>query len=593
MLDYAGTLQRLVLSRTLWLLFAWPLAGLAWQLTVARTRIARSPDGRAMLRALDSSRIAGLGSIVLAASTLLGHAILLARLPAGARALVEPCARVGGLDAGFELLLDSRGLAACALACVATLAAGAVLASRPPAQRGWRTWAWLQLALSGALVSVLGAGFLTVAMGWTLASAAGAWLAGWYDAGAGAVVATRGAAALAALLVGAALLFWGFEGSWDDGYTPDPQPRFAAVHVGGGAAEASLTMTSVAGATVYLDDARTSSLRAPFTRAPLAAGSHPIRIHPGDGADDAVLARAEVAPGEEIALVPLGPTLSFRTLAEQLGLHDRQGAPVVRRALEEHAGPGGFAVVEAALIALLAAAGAMSAWSLPVAAPPALVAAAAGATTSALGPFLLIRLAFLFPLAPASGRVVTSVGVATVLTVMWQALRFVGVRRWLVFAAGSPAGLTLVAAGRGETGVALGVMVLSGLGSAASFLLVASGVPVAQHGETTAPGADTSLDETLLSRVPAAVGDLLVSMDRWVVGAVASAMGGTVRIAAWTLARLDEHVISRPADAVAGRLQRSARMVEPWVGAPLARLVWALLAAAALASVASAAWPRG
>jgi hypothetical protein len=585
MLDYAGTLQRAVVSPTLWLVFAWPLAGLTWQLTVARTRIARSGDAGAVLRELASTRVAGLGGIALGATATLGHGLLLAALPAGSRALVQPVAQVNDLDAGFELLLDVPGLAACGLACVVTLAAAAVLATRPPAERGWRPWAWLQLALAGALVSFLGAGFPTVAVGWTLASVAGAWLAGWHDAAAAMVIATRGAAAFAALLVAAGLLFWGLGGSWDDdGYRPDPQPRFAAVQAGAGGASASLTMTRARGAVVYIDGARTSSLRAPFVRAPLAVGAHAFRIHPGGGADEAVLARVEVAPGEEIALVPLSPTLSFGGLAEQLGLHDRRGVPVMRGSAEDPSGPGGFAVVAAALLALLGAAGAMSLWALPIAAPPALVGAAAGATTSALGPFLLIRLAFLFPLAPRCGLVVTSVGVATLVAVVWQGLRFQDARRWLVFAAGSPAALTLVAVGRGEAGVAMGVMGVSGLASAAALLRVAETIP---------PATEASLDDGLLMHVPAALGELVASMDRWVLGAVASGLGGAARAAAWTLARLDDHVISRPADAMAGRLERAVWKAEPWVGASLARVVWALLAAAALAVLAHAAWPRG
>ena len=93
-------------------------------------------------------------------------------------------------------------------------------------------------------MSFLADGFVPVALGWALAAAAGAWLAGWNDAGAGVIVATRGAAALAALLVASALLFWGLGGGWDeDGYAPDPLPRFAAAHVGTGSGGSSLTLT--------------------------------------------------------------------------------------------------------------------------------------------------------------------------------------------------------------------------------------------------------------------------------------------------------------------------------------------------------------
>jgi hypothetical protein len=447
----------------------------------------------------------------------------------------------------------------------------------------------LQLALAGALVSFLADGFLTVAIGWALASAAGAWLAGWHDARLGAVVGTRGAAALGAMLFGSALLFWGLGGSWDDeGYMPEPHPRVVAAHVGAGTGDASLTMTSLAGAGVFLDDARTPSMHAPFVRAPVAAGTHALRVHPGDGADDALLPRVDVAAGEEIALVPLGPTLSFHSMADELALRDRAGAPVVRHTVEEHLGPGGFAVVAGALLALLAAAGAMSAWSPPVAAPRALVAAAAGGTTSALGPFLLVRLAFLFPSAQHTGAVVTSVGAATLLAVVWNALGYTGLRRWLVFAAGAPAGLTCVALGLGDVIAALGVMVASGSAAAVAYLVAA------RQGEDDAAVDEAtggSLDETLLARLPVRLGELLASMERWVVGSVASAVGGSARIAAWMVARADDHLLSTPGNIVASRVERAPRWIEAWVGMPLSRLVWALLAVGALAVLLHAAWP--
>jgi len=589
--DYVGTLQRLALSRTLWLVIAWPLVGLLWQLAVARGRIGRAGDAGAVLRELRSARVAGVGCIGLAATATLGHALLLLRLPAGARALLEPVARgarFGDVDAGVVLLLDGRSLAACALLCLVSLGAAAVLATRPAPERGWRPWAWLQLALAGALVSVLADGFLTVAIGWTLASAAGAWLVGWHDARAGVVSGTRGAAALAALLFGSALLFWGLGGSWDDeGYTPEAHPRVVAAHVGAVVGEASLTMTSLVGAAVFLDDARTPSSHAPFVRAPIAAGAHALRVHPGDGADDAVLPHVEVGPGEEIALIPLGPTLSFHTMADELSLRDRAGAPVVRHVVEEHLAPGGFAVVAGALLSLLAAAGAMSAWSPPIAAPRVLVAVASGGTTSVLGPFLLVRLAFLFPSARHTGTVVTSVGAAILLAVVWNALGYTGLRRWLVFAAGAPAGLTCVALGLGDVVAALGVMVVSGAATASVYLLAARS---GEDDEAIDEAARGSLDDALLSRVPARLGELLASMEQWVVGSVASAIGGGARIAAWTAARADQHLVAKPGDIVATRVEQAARTVEPWVGVPLSRLVWALLTLGALVVFLHAMW---
>src|SRR6516162_9813544 len=101
--DYAGPLQRLVLSRTLWLILVWPAVGAAWQLIVERRRDA------------DSARRVAIASLSLAT------AAILAQLPAGRRALLEPLgagARIGQLDLSLALWFDPLAAAAAVLACV-------------------------------------------------------------------------------------------------------------------------------------------------------------------------------------------------------------------------------------------------------------------------------------------------------------------------------------------------------------------------------------------------------------------------------------------------------------------------------------------
>ena len=535
----------------------------------------------------------GVGCIALAATATLGHALLAAQTPAGGRALFEPAAggvRFGVVDAGIDLLLDTRALMACGLVCVVALAAAILLATRPAPERGWRPWAWLQLAMAGALLSFLADGFVAAAVGWTLAAAAGAWLAGWHDARAGVVVATRGAVALSAMLLGAALLFWGLGGSWDDdGYIPDGRPRVVPVQVGAGAADSSLMMTSLAGATIFVDDARTPSLRVPFARATLAAGVHSLRVHAGDGTDDAKIAHLEVSPGEELALVPWGPTLSFHTLADELSLRGTGGAPAVRRTTEQHVGPGGFAVIAGVLLALLGAAGAMSAWSVPLAAPRVLSAVAAGGTTSAIGPFLLVRLALLFPSAEHTGIVVSSVGAAVLLGTVWHALGYVGLRRWLVFAGGAPSGLTFVALGLGGVVPAMEVMLAAGGLAALAHLLAAR----AGEDQDALAAARVTHDDGLLVRVPERLGELLASMERWVVGAAASAIAGVARIAAWMVATADEHLVATPGDVAASGAEAAARRIVPWIGVSLSSVAWTALAVGALAALLRAVWPEG
>jgi hypothetical protein len=70
-------------------------------------------------------------------------------------------------------------------------------------------------------------------------------------------------------------------------------------------------------------------------------------------------------------------------------------------------------------------------------------------------------------------------------------------------------------------------------------------------------------------------------------------VGGATRVAAWTVARADDHLVSTPVDVVASRVERAATTVESWVGVSLSRLAWALLAVGALAALLHAAWPGG
>ncbi|HEY8089062.1 MAG TPA: hypothetical protein VIF09_14485 [Polyangiaceae bacterium] len=501
--DPSSAPHGLALCRTLWLVVAWPLAGLAWQVLVARPRIARSRDANAVLRRLAEARVAGIGCVGLAAVAVAGHVLLVRRVPGGHGTLIEPFVRavpLGPFDPGAGLLFDTRAMMACGLACIVALSGAVVLAQRSPPDRGWRPWAWLHLALAGALLSFLADGFVTAACGWSLVIGAASWLAGWNEARAGVAVATRGAVALLALVLGGALLFSGLSAS------------------------------------------------------------------------------------------PAGPTLSFHAVADDLALLDGAGAPAVRRALEDQVAPGGVALMAAVLLALLGAAGSLGAASPALGSPRTLSAVAAGATTSAVGPFLLVRLAPLLPSVQHAGLMVASVGAAIVLGAVWNALGSTGMRRWLTFAAGAPSGLTFVALGSGGVVPAMGVLVASG-GVTAFVLLVATRAGV--DGDAEGAGEPPQEDEGLLVRLPARLGAMFVSMERWVVGAATAAVGGAVRVVAWTAATVDREAIAVPGNVAATGLSRASGMLVPLFGVSRASLAWSLLAVAALAAFLHALWAGG
>ncbi len=191
--------EPMALSRTLWLVVAPPAAGFAWLLAKELASIRRTAGKDAD----PWTRRIGVGSVVLAAGATLGHVLRLARAPASADALAPPFGAAAWSPEAAGLRFDSVSAVVCGMACAVAIAVATILGKRPPAQQSRRVWAWLQLALAGALLTFLAAGFVAALLGWTLVAAAGAWLAGWTDPRAGAVRATRGALAVVALLFGA------------------------------------------------------------------------------------------------------------------------------------------------------------------------------------------------------------------------------------------------------------------------------------------------------------------------------------------------------------------------------------------------------
>jgi proton-translocating NADH-quinone oxidoreductase chain M len=582
--EYAGPLQRVVLSRTLWVMVALPLLGVAWHIVLWRRRAAHVAGAAPTEAQLSGARTVGVGTAVVTAAAVVGHVISLLRLDGASRAMLDPVVRgvaLGGLEAPLDLWMDGTSAVECTLACAVAMGAAAVLAMRPAAQRGWREWTWLHLALAGAMLSFLADGFAGLALGWSLSAAATAWLVGWSSPRAAAVAASRGALAVASLALGAVLLFWALGGDWDtDDYGADAPDGIAAVHLEPRGGSASVTMTAPGGALTYADDSRVPLARVPFVRAALPPGSHVVRVV--TGARDEEAARVTLGEGDEAVLVPLGPTLAMHAMREELAVRDARGEAPVRQALEQRVAPGGVAVVAAALLLFLGAAAAMNNARPPAGAPGPLVAVSASVMPAMLGPALLLRLEPLFPSARHTGTVVAAVGAAMVLGAAWQALAHDGIARWLVFTLGAPGGLACAALGMGGGGRGLAAMALVGAACAALHLLAVrrSDVPIAP---------EDAQEESVLVSLPERFGALIASMERWVVGAIATAVAAGAALAAWMVATADRHVVSTPGDRVAARVARAGRRVQPLVGMPLGRFVWAILAALAVLLVCSVA----
>jgi hypothetical protein len=608
----------------LWLVVACPLLGFLAQLVVVRRLAQRAKNLEDARRALITARNAGLLCVALAIAATLAHVVVLAYAPAGVSGLFQPLARgarLGQLDAEVDLLFDPLSAAFSVLACLVTLAAAVLLAARPSTGDGWRSWAWLQLSLAGALMTFLADGFVGTAVGWAVAGAAGVWLSGWNEVWPGVVAAMRTAVAIGAMIVGAALLFWGLGGAWEgDEYAPDTQAHFASVRVGahpphdpshdidldspvapsktsrrpdertsGAPATSPLTLTAFPGALVFIDDARAPPLRSPFVGARVPAGPHTIRIHTGEGASDQVLQHVVLEEGtDETTLVPLGPTLTFRGVSDQLAVRDRDGNLSLRAALASRSGPGGVAVVAASLLAMLVAAGLMSGTPPTGGGPLALSAVSQGATLVTLGPFLIARVALLFPLAPSTWVAVESIGAAILLVAGWRAPTSSGIQRWLAFVGVAPAALGILALGASGVTAATSIVVLAGLATAAFYIGAAAMVMSAR---ASAPVlARGPIEDLFLIRAPVRLGGLLAGMDRWVVGAAVAAVAGAARAGAWTADAFDRCFVGAPGDAAAAAVVRFERAVEPTFGVRFSRVAWGVLAVLGLSALAHALW---
>lgn len=262
---------------------------------------------------------------------------------------------------------------------------------------------------AGIATAVMADGFVPLLMGLSLATIA-TYLLVVRDERLSDSVATAGrvfalqSVGLAALLAGFVTLFWSLGGSFrPDGYLPDYRARFIAAYgkdhvrdsddvvVPGSRADGerdadaltqrakgrgSLTFATHPGARVYVDVGDKSLARAevfgtaPFVRKDISAGPHDVTIVPGgsaivtgDGQEIAWIERLVVAPGEHVAIVPLGQTTTFAELDDQLELVDDDGKHFISNTLFRRSFFGGLNVVP--LIVFLATLGAL-AFAFPV-----------------------------------------------------------------------------------------------------------------------------------------------------------------------------------------------------------------------------------
>lgn len=432
-------------------------------------------------------------------------------------------ARVGSLDAGLALLFDPTAAALAIAVAVLSLVAHARATARG---EGAGVYASIALATSGALLAVLADGVLSFLVGAGItaagcaasfgraidepedredASRAGTW-----------AFVSMGGAGVAALLGAATVLFWTLGGSWgialgnEPTYTrrnpvpvavvdaevedaPVTGPALVAVRSGAGASQAApsdptargqLTLVDWPGARLYLRGSLEPAAVSPVVRHEVYAGRIDVEIEPYPGAKRIHLHAVEVPPGGEVVLAPIGPTLSFRALRDQLSFVDATKQRLVRNLLDpsaparRRAGPFVAGTLAALLLVLagaaLAAQGPFAGWI----GPSAVSGGFAVVVAPLVGVGLLARASFLVSLSPGAAATCAGLGAVTALGCALTGCVQRDERRALALASASGAGFALVAIGIGAPALAVVHAIASAL--AVEVLRLARALP---HGD--------------------------------------------------------------------------------------------------------------
>lgn len=457
--------------------------------------------GLAALRAKATfERLANRLAIAAAGGTLgiaVGHAIRAADTPQ--RRIFEqhlgPIVRLGQLDLAIDLSRDPTSAALALL--VAFLGLASVLhAVWTMKQRVAARLAWSGLATAGVMLVVLADAWPIVAIGLGLAT-----IAMWALAG-GARPRRLGLALAGdiALVISAWVLFWSLGGTFSAmGFSLDPYPRFALVAtpdvtVPDGKVQVSLT--------TYPDALVTSDDGPPLPNEPLVApfsvildpGVRSFRIQAGGATSDMLVTHVSLAAGHAYVLSPYGPTTSSRNAEDQVAVgRPTPTGPASLRALLAVRSIAG--IPAATLIPLLVALAALMRLML-------LVRVERGGLAHSLEVIapLVLALRVTPLLDPTSGSASGMVVVGAAFAVLFgieaaSATSIAAVPRALAASLGA---FALAAAGLGEPAAAVVIVVVAGLGTAASIAALEVRADVRWLGVACAglagilPGAGTS-----------------------------------------------------------------------------------------------------
>jgi len=574
--DLSGPIQHVELVKWLWLIPLCPFVGALINAfyssgllgkVAGEFREEASPKPRTLAPEKTVATVA-IAAMLCAFGIVVWHfAVLLAHPPEERFLLthVWRMVRIGQLDIDFDFAMDPLS----ALMCLIITGVGSLIHVYASSYMEgdpdyWRFFAWLNLFVFSMLLLVLGDNFIVMFFGWEgvgLCSYGliGFWWKDYKKASAGMKAFVTNRVGDFGFVMGAALLFWGLGGSWspDGEYSSDLTPRFEAVSVSAdpageeaepraeaseakdresketgkdkpGAASTSgtagkgyLTLTSLPGALVYVDESRApllaadgSPLRSPFVRYPLAGGLHTFRIAPDDTfhfvdekgtravvtsggvLDNSIVSRVMIGNDQEVALTSVGPTVTFRNLRDQFVARDSKGKRVFRDALLLKKGWGQMSVIcLACLLFFLGACGKSAQLPLYVWLPDAMAgptpvsALIHAATMVTAGVYMIARLNFLFSLSPTACGVVALVGACTALFAATIGLFQYDIKKVLAYSTVSQLGFMFIGVGVGAYWAGVFHLMTHAFFKACLFLGAGSvihGMHAVEHGEVDA-----------------------------------------------------------------------------------------------------------
>ena len=267
---------------------------------------------------------------------------------------------------------------------------------------------------------------------------------------------------------------------------PDvPHRAGMPAHPGGvgdlGGGDGFLTMTTHPGSRIYVAIASLEQLQgsrgrlkrcsdriapdcyevAPFVRKPIAAGLHQVVIEPGDGAsvsgdgNEVAGFHARVLAGRETVLAPVGSTLTFREIHDQLVVQDAQGKTFLKDALKSKTAWGMALITLSCLLFFVGATGKSAQIPLYVWLPDAMAgptpvsALIHAATMVTAGVYMVARLNFLFGLSPTASGVVAGIGALTAIFAATMGFFQYDIKKVLAYSTVSQLGFMFIGVGVG------------------------------------------------------------------------------------------------------------------------------------------------